>query len=94
MDMPKVSKCNAEQCSYNGLHKCHAMAINVGGPEGAMCDTFAQTSAKCAGGSGSGKVGACRITGCQFNDCLECVAPVVEVSLNSDRPFCQTFKAR
>ena len=94
MDMPKVSNCGMEKCSYNSQGRCHAMAINVGGAEGAMCDTFAETSAKCVSNGGSGKVGACRMIGCEFNDCLECMAPSVEITKSNNHPFCLTFKSR
>ena len=29
-DMPRVAKCEALECFYNGEHHCHAPAINVG----------------------------------------------------------------
>ena len=93
--MAKVSGCNGKACAFNDRNRCHATAINVGGPDGPFCDTFVRSSIKCGCSSNTrGQVGACKITACQYNECRECVADQILVSLNSGTPKCSTFKAR
>jgi hypothetical protein len=94
MEMSTVAECNFTVCAYNNENRCHAMAINVGGPDGPMCDTFARSSIKCGSTSVAGEVGACRISGCLFNDCLECDAGQIKVRNEGEKPVCGTFKAR
>lgn len=69
------------------------MAINIGG-SGPICDAFAKETAKCGSNEVIAGVGACKIKNCQFNDCLMCTAPGINVELHSSQALCATFKPR
>jgi hypothetical protein len=93
MEMAKVSECNVAMCAYNQGHKCHAMAINVGGP-GPLCDTFTKAREKCAAQDVAGAVGACKVANCWFNSCLECAARDVNVKWRDSKAQCATFREK
>ncbi len=42
MNMPRISRCDVTECSYNKDGQCHTMAITVGDASCPMCDTFVQ----------------------------------------------------
>ena len=92
MKISRVGGCNVKLCAYNSRGKCHAKAINVGGLNGPVCDTFVKSLIKCSCGNTGGEVGACMIVSCRYNECLECVSGRVQVRLNSGMPKCDTFK--
>lgn len=93
MSMPKISKCDVTECSYNKKNECHAMAITIGGLH-AICDTFLKTNIKGGVADMIGGVGACKIDMCKFNKSLECSASVINVGHHSDHADCKTFAAR
>jgi hypothetical protein len=93
MEMPKVKECNVAMCAYNQGRGCHAMAINVGGPE-PLCDTFMKTREKCAAQDISGGVGACKVVNCWFNSCLECAAKDIDIKWRESKAQCATFRAK
>ncbi|WP_188987148.1 DUF1540 domain-containing protein [Saccharopolyspora thermophila] len=92
MDMPVVNRCTAENCAYNQDLACHALAITVGDPAHAQCDTF--TSATVRGGSPDavGHVGACKMADCRHNVDLECRAPGITVGYQDDIVDCLTYQ--
>jgi hypothetical protein len=40
----------------------------------------------------SGKVGACKVGACKFNESLECSAGQIEVGTKSGMAYCLTFE--
>ena len=95
MNMPKISACEAVDCSYNRNKQCHAMAITVGGPEAcACCDTFLHAGKKGGVADMTGSVGACKVDACTFNSSLECAASQIKVGMHEGHADCATFKAK
>jgi hypothetical protein len=91
MNLPVVSSCSVDGCSYNHDHDCHAGAITVTGSGGdACCGTFIHTDDK-GGVDEHGHVGACHRADCRHNDHLECTAPGVEVGVGADPADCLTY---
>jgi hypothetical protein len=92
MDMPAVARCTAESCAYNQDQTCHALAITIGDPQHAQCDTF--YSAPMTGGDPSavGHVGACKMSECQYNVNLECQAPEIQVGTPENIVECLTYQ--
>lgn len=79
MEMPAVSECTVEGCSYNH-DGCHAFAITVSGANGsADCGTFVPLDAKGGLTKVVAQVGACSRTDCVHNTDLECSADAVRV---------------
>ena len=91
MDMPVVNRCEAETCAYNRDLNCHAIAITIGDPRHAGCDTFYQTSFKGGDPSAVGHVGACKMAECRHNVNLECQAPGINVGYQQQSADCLTF---
>jgi hypothetical protein len=94
MEMPQVSKCDVDECSYNGEGLCHALAITVGDIEEATCDTYCSLSRKGGDRSTVGQVGACKMGDCVFNDQLECQAEGIDVSHKGSHVDCMTYRAQ
>ncbi len=92
MDMSKIIKCNAEECSYNKQQQCHALAITVGDDSQPRCDTFLSSSQKGGDMATSGQVGACKVAVCKYNQSLECNAGQIEVGNKAGTAFCLTFE--
>ncbi|MBB5158436.1 DUF1540 domain-containing protein [Saccharopolyspora phatthalungensis] len=92
MEMPLVNRCTAENCAFNREMTCHALAITIGDPEHAQCDTFC--SAPVAGGDPAavGHVGACKMVDCRYNLHLECQAPGISVGYGPDIVDCLTYQ--
>ncbi|MBB5155995.1 DUF1540 domain-containing protein [Saccharopolyspora phatthalungensis] len=92
MEMPLVNKCTATDCAFNRNETCHALAITIGDPLHAQCDTFC--SASVAGGDPDavGHVGACKMTDCRYNVNLECQAPGITVGYEEDIVDCLTYQ--
>ncbi|MCP2167363.1 DUF1540 domain-containing protein [Goodfellowiella coeruleoviolacea] len=94
MDMPVVSECSAESCAYNRNHACHALAITVGIPEQAHCDTYFTAPRQGGVADAMGHVGACKMADCQHNVDLECRAPAISVGARQDVADCLTYSPR
>ena len=73
MDMSKISKCSVNMCAYNKDQQCHALAITVGDQDDPQCDTFLPSGSKGGDMGTTGKVGACKVSVCRFNESLECI---------------------
>ena len=89
LQLPIVSTCSVEGCSYNHDHDCHAAAITV--TDGTSCGTYVST------GMGAGlevraQVGACHRSDCIHNDKLECQAESVMIGAGADPADCLTFE--
>jgi len=89
MQLPIVSTCSVEGCSYNHDHDCHAGAITV--LDGTTCGTYVSTGSNTAGVESRGQVGACHRSDCIHNDKLECQATSVEIGAGNDPADCLTF---
>lgn len=94
MEMPVVSECGVEACSYNRDRACHALAITVGNALHAHCDTFFHTSSKGGDPAAIGHVGACKMSDCTHNIDLECQAPEIVVGHRQDEADCLTYAPR
>lgn len=95
LDIPKVSKCEATECSYNTNKGCHAVAITVGNSTSALCDTFFKRSRKGGVDAINGGVGACKMESCRHNSDLECsVDSGVKISSMGGSAVCSTFRER
>lgn len=91
MEMPKVARCDAAQCSYNMNALCHAAAITVGGAH-QICDTFLSMPEKGGVAEVVGAVGACKERECKYNEFLECSAPEgINVVRHTDHADCATY---
>lgn len=96
VSMPLIKEYEVRNCAYNGDNKCHAAAINVGGPGEACpsCDTFFQASSKGGKKKVIAGVGACKFGSCKFNELFECVAKSVQIKMHENHADCATFMAR
>lgn len=95
IDMPYVADCMVAECAYNQNNKCHARAITIGDGVNPGCDTsFLGASKHARNTKHIAGVGACKITGCNFNDDLECTAENITVDMKSGNIRCVTFAAR
>ena len=92
MDMSEISKCSVNQCASNKDMGCHALAITVGDGEDPKCDTFMVSGSKGGDMGTSGKVGACKVSVCKYNESLECSAGQIEVGTKSNMAYCLTFE--
>ncbi|WP_280418817.1 DUF1540 domain-containing protein [Nocardia carnea] len=80
MEMPHVSECTVNDCSYNNHDGCHAYAINVSGENGsADCATFIPLAVKGGLDTVTSMVGACQRADCAHNTDLECTAGEIRV---------------
>jgi len=94
LEMPPVSECTVDGCSYNH-DGCHAFAITIAGSSGsAECGTFIPLSAKGGLDRVTAQVGACQRTDCRHNADLECRAPSIRVGAGQDLADCLTFTPR
>ncbi|HEX4923444.1 MAG TPA: DUF1540 domain-containing protein [Bdellovibrionales bacterium] len=94
MNQPKVDRCNARSCAFNGSNQCRALAITVG--EGIMtkCDTFMPSLMHIDEKSRVGCVGACKVTSCALNKNFECTAKQVRIGQINGQPGCLDFVSR
>ncbi len=93
LQLPIVSTCSVDGCSYNHDHDCHAGAITVLG--GTSCGTYVSLDADAdAGVANRAAVGACHRSDCVHNEKLECQATSVSIGAASDPADCLTFAAR
>lgn len=93
MNMPRVSMCDAVDCSYNQDRKCHALAITVGEAE-PCCDTYFKAQNKGGISENIGGVGACKVQDCRYNKLFECSAGSIQVGIPSGHADCVTYKPR
>lgn len=95
VEIPAVHGCAASDCAYNVGSECHAKAITVGDGVHPGCDTYLDGI---AGGhthvDSIAGVGACKVTGCAFNDDLECAAQSVSVGVQEGMASCMTYTER
>ncbi|WP_030166873.1 DUF1540 domain-containing protein [Streptomyces sp. NRRL S-813] len=94
MDMPYINECAVDMCSYNVGSACHALAITVGDPPHAQCDTYFITSFKGGDPASTGQVGACKMTDCRHNSRLECRARGIAVGPGREAADCLTYSPR
>ena len=94
MEMPKVSKCDVNECAYNSKGMCHAMAITIGDSKNPQCDTFCSSASEGIDTSFLAGVGACKTTSCSYNKGLECSASEISVGYNNNDVDCLTFQSR
>ncbi len=91
VEMPLVKRCDAAKCGFNVNSSCHAKAITVGDNTNPACDTFmdsvmhAQENKRIAG------VGACKVSGCKYNNDYECFAEGITVGVVDEKVKCQTY---
>ncbi len=94
IEMPMVSKCMVNECSYNGSSKCHARAITIGDSVHPGCDTFLKGMSHTRENRQIAGIGACKTASCKFNDDLECMAESIEVGMVKNEANCMTFASR
>jgi hypothetical protein len=92
--MPPISRCEAQECSYNKSRECHAMAITVGNSGHARCDTYYNAGHKGGVADTTGSVGACKAESCRYNADLECNAQSIKVDNHDGHPDCVSFSPR
>jgi hypothetical protein len=92
IEMPEVKDCSVTQCVYNVKSKCHARAITVGDGVVANCDTFFNGSPHTKGKITAG-VGACKVSGCTYNNDYECQASNVSIGIENNEAKCLTYSA-
>ncbi|BDZ65547.1 DUF1540 domain-containing protein [Agromyces mangrovi Wang et al. 2018] len=94
-DLPAVTECSVEGCSYNDHSHCHAAAVTIAGSNGdAQCATFIPLSTKGGLDKVVTHVGACQRADCVHNSSLECTAPAVRIGAGQDAADCLTYDAR
>lgn len=98
MEMPEVTSCTVDGCSYNHDHDCHAGAVTIAGvPGDASCATFIPLSTKGGLDKVVAHVGACQRVDCVHNEDLECAASSIRVGAGPQDPHhadCLTFEER
>lgn len=93
IEMPLVAECTVNECAYNTANACHARAITVGDRVHPGCDTFLSGSGHSKAQRSAG-VGACKVSGCQYNDDYECVTDQIKVGHAHDSICCLTYQHR
>ncbi|MFD1829330.1 DUF1540 domain-containing protein [Streptomyces desertarenae] len=93
-EMPVVNECAVDTCAYNREHVCHALAITVGDPQHAHCDTFFTSPRKGGSSAAAGHVGACKMSDCRYNADFECHATGISVGARHDTADCLTYSPR
>jgi hypothetical protein len=94
MEMPKVVRCDVNDCAYNTNNCCHALAITVGDEAHPRCDTFCHSMMKGGDSGAIAGVGACKVYECSYNSGLECNSPEICVGYKGQEADCLTFKSR
>ena len=89
MEMPHVSECSVDGCSYNH-DGCTAFAVTVG--QDAQCATFLPLNIKGGLDRIVAQVGACQRTSCAHNVNLECSAEFIRVG--GPEAECLSYEAR
>lgn len=94
IEMPIVSKCQVNECSYNASSRCHARAITVGDAEHPGCDTFIANGMHTGHQQQLAGIGACKTATCKHNEDLECMADSIQVGMIKNEANCMTFAMR
>jgi hypothetical protein len=96
MEMPPVKGCQVTDCCYNMDEQCHALAIQVGdAATHPICETFTeQTASQCGDRAATGNVGACKVSLCEYNQSLECIADSIMVGYQQGEADCLTFEPK
>ncbi|MFB9567172.1 DUF1540 domain-containing protein [Saccharopolyspora hordei] len=92
MEMPLVNSCTATECAFNDHQSCHALAITIGEPQHAVCDTYVTTSVDGGDPNAVAHVGACKMADCRYNSHLECQAPGITVGHEQSLVDCLTYQ--
>ena len=92
-EIPKVKSCDAVSCVYNKEGQCHTPAITIGDLE-PCCDTFQKAESKGGYDDVIGGVGACKVSGCSYNESYECNASEINVVVAEDHADCGTYKPK
>ena len=92
LELPTVSGCAVESCSYNRDDACSAAAVTIGSTPDAACTTFIPLGIKGGLDRVTSFVGACAKADCSHNSQLECTAPSVRIG--ADTADCLTYSAR
>lgn len=94
LDLPEVTECTVEGCSYNH-DGCHAAAVTISvGHDTAECATFIPLEIKGGLKSVLARVGACQRSDCTHNEQLECTATAVHIGAGGDPADCLTYSPR
>lgn len=92
MELPTVSECAVDGCSYNHDHSCHAAAVTISSAgTDASCATFIPLGVKGGLDTVVSHVGACQRADCSYNEHLECTAESVRVGPGPDNADCLTY---
>jgi hypothetical protein len=95
IDMPFVAECMVNECAYNLNRQCHARAITIGDGVHPGCDTsYLNASAHTHNAKHIAGVGACKVSGCRYNEDFECSADSISVAMKDGDIRCMTYKAR
>jgi hypothetical protein len=93
MNATKVTTCEATGCAFNHDKACHALAITVGAPGAATCDTYAPMATKGGLQMTVANVGACKMSDCRHNKNLMCSAASVKIGINNGEVTCLSHQA-
>ena len=94
IEMPLISQCTVESCSYNVNHGCHAKAITIGDLDNPGCDTYFNGHEHCTEKTRTAGVGACKVSACQHNSDFECSAATIKVGFSNENIQCLTYKTK
>ncbi|MGE0080797.1 MAG: DUF1540 domain-containing protein [Thiohalomonadaceae bacterium] len=94
LEMPLVAKCVVSDCVYNINQGCHARAITVGDATHPECDTYMGAANHTSRKQLQAGVGACKVTGCNYNEDFECMASSINVGYRGSSVHCLTFVKR
>lgn len=94
VEMPMIKNCDVSECVYNVKSACHAKAITVGDGVHPGCDTFMKASGHVKNSGIKAGVGACKVTGCNYNSDFECSAEGITVSQQAGMVHCMTYMPR
>src|SRR5690606_115988 len=92
MHQVPVHQCEATECSFNDHKACHALAITVGPPNQAECDTFTHQREHGGNLATVANVGACKAADCKYNEHLICQAPQIDVGFRNNQIACMTYQ--
>lgn len=94
LDMPLVSQCQVTACAYNVRNACHARAITIGDGVHPGCDTFFSNQTHTREKQRIAGVGACKVSGCRYNEDYECSASDIQVGYQDGNINCLVYAAR
>lgn len=86
-----VNVCEATDCAYNKEKQCHALAITVGSPSAATCDTYMPQAKKGGSEMTVANVGACKVADCTHNKDLMCHAEKIRIGIEASQVSCLTY---